>query len=160
MEHLFISVCLNKQTAMFSHQHFMQQALVQAQIAFEKDEVPVGALIVANDIIIAKAYNQVEQLQDPTAHAEILAITAACEYLGSKYLTGCTLYVTLEPCFMCGSATNWAKLSRIVYGASDEKNGVIQFHQSILHPKVEIISGIMENECEALLKDFFRQKRV
>lgn len=137
----------------------MQQALNEARDALKKDEVPVGAVIVSNNRIIAKAHNLTETLNDVTAHAEMLAITAAAECLGGKYLINCTLYVTMEPCFMCGGALSWAQLGRLVFGARDEKRGFSNFTPSPLHPKTEIIGGIMEEECSRLVKSFFKGKR-
>src|SRR3954471_15774252 len=140
---------------------FMKQALIQAQYAFDEDEVPVGAVVVLNNKIIARGYNQVEKLNDPTAHAEILALTSAFNYLGSKYLPEATLYVTVEPCLMCAGALYWSKLDRVVWAADDEKNG----HRHItepnfpFHPKTKIRTGILKDECAALMKTFFQQKR-
>ncbi len=142
-----------------SHEYYMQQALRQAQQAFEEDEVPVGAIIVCNEQIIARAYNQVERLTDVTAHAEIVAITSAFNYLGSKYLNECTLYVTLEPCVMCAGALNWAQLKGLVIGARDEKRGFSRHQPSLLHPKTEVIFDIEEAACSSLMIDFFKQKR-
>ena len=142
-----------------SDEHFMKQALKQAQIAREKGEIPVGAIIVAENQIIARAHNQTEQLQDVTAHAEIIALTAASNFLNSKYLPDCTLYVTLEPCVMCAGALHWAQLGRIVYGAADDKRGFMRFGKSLLHPKTKLEYGIMEEECSALLKTFFEGLR-
>lgn len=138
---------------------YMREALRQAHFAYDDDEIPVGAVIVSGDSIIACAYNQTERLSDVTAHAEMLAITAAANHLGAKYLTGCTLYVTLEPCPMCAAAAAWAQVSRIVYGASDPKRGYTQFSPTLLHPRTEVATGILANESEALLKDFFKSKR-
>lgn len=143
----------------FSDQYFMQQAFKEAQEAFKKDEVPVGAIIVGNQQIIARAHNLTETLRDVTAHAEMLAITAATEGLGGKYLTNCTLYVTVEPCPMCAGALNWAQIGKVVYGASDEKRGCLRHSPSIFHPKTELVSGIMEDECAQLMKRFFAAKR-
>ena len=142
-------------------EYFMQQALKQAQQAFDADEVPIGAVVVVNNKIIAKAYNQVELLNDPTAHAEILAITSACNYLGAKYLTNATLYVTIEPCLMCCGAMYWSKLARIVYGASDEKNGYLHVTEDNwpFHPKTELTKGVLQDECAQLIKKFFKAKR-
>jgi tRNA(adenine34) deaminase len=142
-------------------EHFMQQALMQAQKAFEEDEVPIGAVVVVNDKIIARGYNQVERLNDPTAHAEIIALTSAFNYLGSKYLPDATLYVTIEPCLMCAGAMYWSKIGRIVYGASDEKNGYLHItkEDSPFHPKTELIKGVLQQECAELIKTFFKQKR-
>lgn len=138
---------------------YMREALRQAHFAYDDDEIPVGAVIVSGDSIIACAYNQTERLSDVTAHAEMLAITAAANHLGAKYLTGCTLYVTLEPCPMCAAAAAWAHVSRIVYGASDPKRGYTQFSPTLLHPRTEVATGILADESEALLKDFFKSKR-
>jgi tRNA(adenine34) deaminase len=143
----------------FTDEFFMKKALEQAQIAFEKNEVPVGALIVYGDKIIARAHNLTETLNDVTAHAEMQAFTAAADFIGGKYLHDCTLYVTLEPCVMCAGASYWTQLSRIVYGASDEKKGFNIHGNDFLHPKTEIVGGILENECSELLKAFFKQKR-
>ena len=139
--------------------YFMKEAFKEAQKAKEEGEVPVGAVIVSNNIIIARAHNQVETLNDPTAHAEMLAITSAANYLGSKYLENCTIYITLEPCMMCASALNWAKIDRIVYAAEDEKNGFMKYGKSVLHPKTKLEFGIMGEESATMLKDFFKEKR-
>lgn len=136
----------------------MKMAFQEAQAALEKDEVPVGCIVVYNDRIVARAHNLTELLNDVTAHAEMQAITAAANMLGGKYLIDCTMYVTLEPCVMCAGALAWSQLSRIVIGARDEKRGFINKGLS-LHPKTEIVSGILENECSALIKDFFKSKR-
>ena len=143
----------------FSDQYFMKQAFVEAQKALDKNEVPVGAIVVCNNQIIARAHNLTETLKDVTAHAEMLAITSAAEYLGSKYLNECTLYVTLEPCVMCAGALSWSQIKRIVYGASDEKRGYSRCTPSLLHPKTEIITGIMKDECRDIVQSFFRNKR-
>lgn len=143
----------------FTDEFFMKKALEQAHNAFEKNEVPVGALIVYEDQIIARAHNLTETLNDVTAHAEMQAFTAASDFIGGKYLHDCTLYVTLEPCVMCAGASYWTQLSRIVYGASDEKRGFKIHGNDFLHPKTEIVGGILENECSELLKTFFKQKR-
>jgi tRNA(adenine34) deaminase len=142
-------------------EHFMKQALREAQRAFEEDEVPVGAVVVMNERIIARGYNQVEKLNDSTAHAEIIALTAAFNFLGSKYLPEATLYVTVEPCVMCSGALYWSKVGRVVYGASDEKNGYRHTtgSNSPFHPKTIVEGGLMADECAALMKDFFRSKR-
>lgn len=137
----------------------MQQAYTEAQTAFESGEVPVGAVIVAKNQIIARAHNQTERLGDVTAHAEILAITAASEHLGGKYLHDCTLYVTLEPCIMCAGALAWAQLGKLVYGAADEKRGFMRYGRELLHPRTQLSYGILEQECTHLLKDFFANKR-
>lgn len=141
--------------------HFMKEALRMAQQAFDAGEVPVGAVVVWNEKIIGRGYNQVEQLADSTAHAEMIAITAACNTIGAKYLTEATLYVTLEPCLMCAGAMYWSKLGRVVFGASDVKNGYkkIAGTQNPFHPKASISYGIMEQECAQLMKDFFAQRR-
>ncbi|MDY6371861.1 MAG: nucleoside deaminase [Bacteroidales bacterium] len=138
---------------------YMREALRQARLAFDDDEIPVGAVIVSADSIIARAYNQTERLHDVTAHAEMLAITAAANHLGAKYLTDCTLYVTLEPCPMCAAAAGWAQVSRIVYGAHDPKRGYTQFSPTLLHPRTEVLQGPLAGEAEALLKQFFKNKR-
>jgi tRNA(adenine34) deaminase len=142
-------------------EHFMKQALREAQRAFEEDEVPVGAVVVMNERIIARGYNQVEKLNDSTAHAEIIALTAAFNFLGSKYLPEATLYVTVEPCVMCSGALYWSKVGRVVYGASDEKNGYRNTtgNKSPFHPKTIVEGGLMADECAALMKTFFKQKR-
>jgi tRNA(adenine34) deaminase len=138
----------------------MKLALQEAQKAFKADEVPVGAIVVMNEIIIAKAFNQVELLTDATAHAEMIALTSAFQYLGSKYLPDATLYVTLEPCLMCAGALYWSKIGHVVYGASDEKNGFSKScHLTPFHPKTKISGGILQNECADMMKLFFKQKR-
>jgi len=144
---------------MFTHEYFMKIALKEAVYAFEEDEVPVGALVICNNKIIGKGYNQTEKLKDVTAHAEMIAITAASNYLGSKFLENCTLYVTLEPCLMCASALKWARIATLVYGASDVKAGYSLTQGKVLHPKTEVVSGIMQNECGSLLTEFFKAKR-
>ena len=146
---------------MYTDQYFMKEALRQAHLAVAQDEVPVGAVIVWDNQIIARGYNQVELLKDSTAHAEMIALTAAFNYVGSKYLPQATLYITLEPCLMCSGAMYWSKLARIVYGAEDVKNGYrrIAGTNSPFHPKTEIISGILADECAQLMKDFFKEKR-
>lgn len=142
------------------HAYFMKMALKQAQIAFELGEIPVGAVVVHNDTIISKAYNQTQLLKDPTAHAEMLCITSACHQLGSKYLTDCSLYVTLEPCPMCAGAIKWAQLKSIVWGASDSKSGYLAVSlPNIFTKKTNLISGILEPECASLMKAFFENKR-
>lgn len=143
----------------FSDQHFMEQALREARLAYEEGEIPVGAVVVSQNQIIARTRNQTERLQDVTAHAEILAITAAADYLGGKYLDDCTLYVTLEPCVMCAGALAWAQLGKLVYGAADEKRGFMRHGRALLHPKTEVAYGILEEECGALLKEFFAARR-
>ena len=140
-------------------QEYMQKALIEAKQAFEEGEVPVGAVIVCRDRIIARAHNLTERLTDVTAHAEMQAITAAANALGGKYLTDCTLYVTVEPCVMCVGALAWAQLSRIVYGASDPKRGFSVFAPNALHPRTEVTKGVLAEECANLMKDFFQRKR-
>ena len=142
-------------------EYFMRQALVQAQNAFGEDEVPIGAVVVINNKIIARGYNQVEKLHDPTAHAEIIALTSAFNYLGSKYLPEATIYITIEPCLMCAGAMYWSKIGRIVYGAADDKNGYLHITgvKSPFHPKTELIKGVLHEECAELIKTFFKQKR-
>ncbi|WP_321515227.1 nucleoside deaminase [Marinifilum fragile] len=143
----------------FSDEYFMKQAMQEAYKAFEEDEIPVGAIIVSNNRIIARSHNLTERLNDVTAHAEMQAITSAANYLGGKYLKDCTLYVTLEPCNMCAGALAWSQITRIVYGAGDEKRGFTRFTPSPLHPKTEITSGILEEESSELIKSFFSKKR-
>ena len=152
-------------------EYFMQQALRQAQTAFEKDEVPVGAVVVIENKIISRGYNQVEMLSDPTAHAEMIALTSAFNFLGSKYLPEATIYITVEPCLMCAGALYWSKIGRIVYGASDQKNGYLKCLSSPslggsrgeaawpFHPKTTLEQGLMHEDCAALMKAFFKQKR-
>ncbi len=144
---------------LFSDEYFMQEALKEARSAFEEDEIPVGAVIVSGNTLIARTHNQTERLQDVTAHAEILAITAASQSLGAKYLTGCTMYVTLEPCVMCASAIKWAQISRIVFGAKDPGNGFTNIVQNIVNPGTKVSSGILHKDCAQLLKAFFSAKR-
>lgn len=136
----------------------MKMALQEAQIALEKDEVPIGCIIVSNNRVIAKAHNLTEALNDVTAHAEMQAITSAANYLGGKYLQNCTLYITLEPCVMCCGALNWSQISKVVIGARDEQRGFINKNLS-LHPKTELVVGVMENECSDFVKNFFKSKR-
>lgn len=138
---------------------YMKQALQEAKCAFEEDEIPVGAVVVCQDRIIARAHNLTERLSDVTAHAEMQAITAAAENLGGKYLNDCTLYVTVEPCVMCAGALGWSQIGRVVYGAEDVKRGFRRFAPQALHPKTELVSGVMEEECAALMKEFFQRKR-
>ncbi|MFY9464154.1 MAG: nucleoside deaminase [Sediminibacterium sp.] len=146
---------------LLNDEYFMQQALKEAQAAYEADEVPVGAVVVLNNTIIARGHNQVELLNDSTAHAEIIALTSAYSSLGSKYLPDACLYVTVEPCIMCCGAIYWGKLGRIVYGASDEKNGYQHLTKDNwpFHPKTELVKGVLEAECAFLMKSFFRSKR-
>jgi tRNA(adenine34) deaminase len=138
---------------------FMRQALMEAKEAASRDEIPVGAVVVAGTRIVARAHNLTETLHDVTAHAEMQALTAAANTLDSKYLEDCTLYVTLEPCVMCAGATFWAQIGRIVYGASDPKRGFMQNGGSILHPKTTVTAGVLADECGQLLTDFFKAKR-
>ncbi len=142
-------------------EHFMRQALKEAQRAFDEGEVPVGAIIVMNGRIIARGYNQVERLTDSTAHAEIIALTAAFNFLGSKYLPEAALYVTIQPCIMCSGALYWSKIGRVVYGAEDEKNGYkkVAGEQSPFHPKTNVLGGLLQDECARLMKDFFKARR-
>ncbi|MEP6847198.1 MAG: nucleoside deaminase [Panacibacter sp.] len=166
--HAFIFSYLSRMLPM-SDEYFMHHALKEAQIAFDADEVPIGAVIVINDKIVARAHNQVEMLNDPTAHAEILAITSACNYLGAKYLPDASLYVTIEPCLMCCGALYWSKIGKIVYGARDIKNGYQKYIgespqdgievETPFHPKTKIIKGVLRDDCAALIKDFFKRKR-
>jgi tRNA(adenine34) deaminase len=144
---------------MFSDEYFMREALKEARIAFDLDEVPVGAVIVCNDRIIARGHNMTERLNDVTAHAEMQAFTSASNYLGAKYLDECTLYVTLEPCVMCAGAAFWTQIGRVVYGAADEKRGYTRTKAPLLHPKTNVVPGILEAECAELLTDFFKSKR-
>lgn len=143
---------------MFTDEYFMKIALQQAQEALEKDEVPIGCVIVSQNRIIAKSHNLTETLNDVTAHAEMQAITSAANFLGGKYLINCTLYVTLEPCVMCCGALNWSQISKVVIGARDEQRGFINKNLS-LHPKTEIVTGILENDCSQIVKGFFKGKR-
>lgn len=138
---------------------YMRMALQEAQAALESDEIPVGAVIVCNNRIIARAHNLTETLCDVTAHAEMQAITAAANNMGGKYLTDCTLYVTLEPCTMCAGAIGWAQISRLVYGASDPRRGYSTLAPQALHPKAQVTTGILAEECQSLVQDFFRKKR-
>ena len=139
--------------------YFMKQALLESQQAFTQEEIPVGAVVVYNGRIIARGHNLTETLTDVTAHAEMQAITAAANTMGGKYLKDCTLYVTLEPCVMCAGALGWSQITRVVYGASDEKRGYSKFAPQALHPKTEVVSGIMAEECLQLMKDFFAKRR-
>ena len=143
----------------FTDEYFMKQALMQARIAFEKDEVPIGAIIIYKDQIIAKAHNLSETLNDATAHAEMQAITAASNMLGGKYLKECTLYVTVEPCVMCAGATYWSQIGKIIYGTYDDKRGYSNFHKNIIHPQTTVIGGVLKQECSELIRDFFYKIR-
>ena len=140
-------------------EYFMKEALKEARMAMERDEVPIGAVVACNQRIIARAYNLTETLNDTTAHAEMQVITAATNHLGAKYLNECTLYVTLEPCPMCAGAAFWAQPGKIVFGADDDKRGYHLTDPGMLHPKTEVVSGVLKEECAALLKEFFRKKR-
>ena len=139
--------------------YYMQQALIEAQTAYERGEIPVGAVIVHKDRVIARSHNLTETLNDVTAHAEMQAITAAADVLGGKYMSECTLYVTLEPCVMCAGAIGWAQMGRLVFGASDEKRGYLRYAEAAPHPKTQVTKGILQEECAHLLTDFFKQRR-
>ncbi len=145
--------------SVFSHEYYMKQALKEAHKAYELDEVPVGAVIVLENQVIARAHNLTEQLNDVTAHAEMQAFTSAAYYLGAKYLTECTLYVTIEPCPMCAAAAYWTQIDGIIYGASDEKNGFTRISNKLIHPSTEIKKGVLKEECSELMRSFFRKKR-
>jgi tRNA(adenine34) deaminase len=140
-------------------EQFMRAAISEANKAFDKHEIPVGAVVVCNDMIIARAHNLTETLKDPTAHAEMQAITAATNWLGGKYLTDCTIYVTLEPCAMCAGAIGWSQATALFYGAKDEKKGYRSISDSLLHPKTKVESGVLEEECRELLMRFFKTRR-
>lgn len=142
----------------YSDEYFMKQAILEAQKAYDKNEVPVGAVVVANQQVIARSHNSTELLNDVTAHAEIQAITAASEFLGAKYLKGCTLYVTLEPCVMCAGALYWSQIDKIVFGARDEKRGASRY-ESLYHPKTIVTNGPLAEECGQLVKAFFKERR-
>ncbi|CAM3742577.1 nucleoside deaminase [Flavobacterium gelidilacus] len=142
----------------FTDDYFMKKALQEAETAFEKGEIPVGAIIVIDNKVIARSHNLTELLNDVTAHAEMQAITSAANFIGGKYLKGCTLYVTLEPCQMCAGALYWSQISKIVYGASDENRGFVKMGTQ-LHPKTEVVSGVLEKDCSLLIRAFFRMKR-
>lgn len=142
-----------------NHEDYMRLALAEARIAENEGEIPVGAIMICKGQIIARAHNQTEILNDVTAHAEMIAITMAAHKLGGKYLTECTLYVTMEPCTMCAGALAWAQLGKLVYGADDEKRGFSRLTPAVLHPKTEIVSGILADECGSLVKQFFQRKR-
>jgi tRNA(adenine34) deaminase len=143
----------------YSHEHFMKEAYKEAVYAYEQGEVPVGAVVVCNNRIIARAHNQTEILTDVTAHAEMIALTSAANFMGSKYLNECTLYVTLEPCLMCAGALHWAQLEKLVYAATDQRYGFTKLSQPVLHPKTEVVHGILAEECSNLLKQFFNKLR-
>ena len=144
---------------LYSQEYFMNEALKQAKIAFEEGEIPVGAVIVCKNRIIAKAYNQTEKLNDVTAHAEMIAITSAANYLGSKYLTDCSLYVTLEPCLMCGGALFWSQISELVFGAGDPRRGYQRINAAVLHPKTIVKGGVLAEESANLINEFFKKLR-
>lgn len=144
---------------MTTDERYMKMALEEARAAMAQKEIPVGAVVVANGQVIGRGHNLTETLRDVTAHAEMQAITAAAESLGGKYLTGCTLYVTVEPCVMCAGAIGWSQLGRLVYGASDEKRGFRRFAPEALHPKTVVVNGVLEEECAELMKEFFKKKR-
>ena len=144
---------------LYSHEYFMKEALKEAQKALARDEVPIGAVLVAKNTIIARAHNLTECLNDATAHAEMQALTAASNHLGAKYLTDCTIYVTLEPCVMCAAALGWSQIAHIVYGAPDEKKGFTNFTGSVIHPKTQVTGMVLEHECAMIIKKFFRSKR-
>lgn len=146
----------NQQT---KDEKFMRMALAEAHEAGEAGEIPIGAVVVCRDKIIARAHNLTETLHDVTAHAEMQAITAAADSLGGKYLKGCTLYVTVEPCVMCAGALGWSQIERVVYGAADEKRGFSRFAPEALHPKTMVVSGVLEEECRQLMQDFFKSRR-
>lgn len=145
---------------MLNDEYYMQEALKEARYAYEEGEIPVGAVVVCEGRIIARGRNATERLQDVTAHAEVVALTAASNYLGSKYLPNCILYVTLEPCPMCAGALAWAQIGRVVYGASDAKRGFMRFGKAMLHPKTNVESGVLESPCGMLMTEFFRARRT
>ena len=144
---------------MDSDERYMREALREAQAAGAEDEVPIGAVVVCRGRVIARGHNMTERLHDPTAHAEMIALTAATEALGGKYLDDCTLYVTVEPCPMCAAALCWAQLGRLVWGAGDERRGYTRFTPSLLHPRTEVASGLLADECGAMVKEYFKSKR-
>ena len=149
----------NISNQLYSDEYFLKEAIKEAKVALEKDEVPVGAVVVISNKIIARSHNLIETLNDATAHAEMQALTSAQNYINGKYLTECTLYVTLEPCIMCAGALFWTQLGRLVYGASDPKRGFNNSQSKILHPSTKIKEGVVDSECSALLKSFFKTKR-
>ncbi|MEE4196278.1 MAG: nucleoside deaminase [Bacteroidales bacterium] len=144
---------------LFSDEYFMKEALKEARKALEQGEVPIGAVIVSNQQVIARAHNLTETLNDVTAHAEMQAITAAANHLGGKYLTDCTLYVTLEPCVMCIGASAWAQLARVVYGAPDPKKGYTRYDSKMTHPRTDIVPGVLSDDCSRMITGFFKSKR-
>ena len=143
----------------YTHEYFMNEALKEAKKAYDAAEVPVGAIVVCNNKIIARAHNLTERLNDVTAHAEMQAITSAANYIGGKYLTDCILYVTLEPCVMCAGALYWSQVSSVVFGAQDEKRGYSLLNKNLLHPKTQVTKGVLSAECSELIKQFFQEKR-
>jgi tRNA(adenine34) deaminase len=143
----------------FSDEHYMKEAFKEACKAFDEEEIPIGAVVVCNNRIIGRGYNQTEKLKDVTAHAEMIAITSAANHLGSKYLTECDLYVTIEPCVMCAGASYWAQFRKVVYGAPDPKRGYSRISGEMLHPKTELLKGVLQKECEDLMKKFFLKLR-
>jgi len=145
--------------SVYSDDYFMQQAIKEAETALLKGEIPVGAVVVCDNKIIARGHNQTEQLHDVTAHAEMIAVTAAANNMGAKYLPDCTLYVTLEPCVMCAGALFWSQIGRVVYGAADDKRGFMRFGKALLHPKTTVEYGVREHACSELLTRFFKAKR-
>ena len=150
----------NTDSLILTHEYFMQQALKEARKAFESEEIPIGCVVVQNNRIIGKGHNQTEKLNDATAHAEMLAITAATNYLGSKYLEECTVYITIEPCTMCAGALFWARPELVVFGASEPKVGFTRHHKPILHPKTKVLAGCLEKDCADLMKKFFVNSRI
>lgn len=146
--------------SVYSDEYFMKQALAEAKKAFDQGEIPVGAVIVSHQQIIARAHNQTEILTDVTAHAEILAITAASDYLGAKFLEECTLYVTMEPCMMCAGALYWARLAKVIYGVADDDRGFMRYGKEILHPRTKLEYGVLHDECQSLIQRFFHNLRV
>lgn len=148
-----------EEESLLNDEYFMKKALQQAELAYEEGEIPIGAIVVHENKIIGKGYNQTEKLVDVTAHAEMLAITSAEQYLGSKYLNECTLYVTIEPCVMCAGAIQWARFSRVVFGAEEPKSGYTKKSMNLISSKTEIVKGVLENECAELIKNFFLSKR-
>jgi len=145
--------------SVFSDEYFMKEALKEAQKAFEADEIPIGAVVVCNNRIIARAHNLTEKLIDVTAHAEMQAFTSATNFLGGKYLEDCTMYITIEPCVMCAGAAYWTRIGKIIYGARDEKKGYLNIDQNLLHPKTKVRGGLLQKECGELLTNYFKQKR-
>ena len=154
-----LSIASRTKEVMEVHEKYMKEALREAAYAAAEDEVPIGAIIVCRGKIIGKGHNMTEKLNDPTAHAEMIAITAATEAMGGKYLNDCTLYVTVEPCPMCAGALAWSQIGRVVYGASDPKRGFSLFSPSLMHPKTEVVSGVLADECGRMVTDFFLAKR-